>query len=172
MMNELINRLHRSDYKKIIWLFAISETLHNLEEAIWLPEWSGIAAIKHLTVGAFEFRFAVTSITIIFLGITYYFSKYENRSSKYLMGGSLVIALFNVFVPHLIGAIYTGQYFPGVVTGVLLNIPVIVYLLRRGLAEGFFQIKTLVLGGVGLAIIVLPLLQLFFVLGRALAGII
>jgi hypothetical protein len=169
-MYELAIRLNRIDYKKIIWLFAISETLHNLEEAIWLPGWTGTAKIAHLTVGAFEFRFAVTLITIIFLGIIFYFSKKENEPSKYLMGGALVIALFNVLVPHLIGAIFTGQYFPGVVTGVLLNIPVIIYLLRRGLAEGFFQIKMLILGGIGLAIIILPLLQLFFVLGNLLAG--
>jgi len=164
--------LHHTDYKKIIWLFAISEMLHNLEEAIWLPGWTETAKIAHLTVGAFEFRFAVTLITIIFLGITYYFSKYENRSSKYLMGGTLVIALFNVFVPHLIGTIFTGQYFPGVVTGVLLNIPVIIYLLRRGLAEGFFQIKMLILGGVGMAIVILLLLQMLFALGKVIAGII
>lgn len=171
-MYDLSNRLNRIDYKKTVWLFAISETLHNLEEAIWLPGWTGTAKIPHLTVGVFEFRFAVTLITIIFLGIIFYFSKYENKSSKYLMGGTLVIALFNVFIPHLLGAIFTGHYFPGVVTGVLLNIPVILYLLRRGLAEGFFQIKMLIVGGIGLAILILPLLQLFFVLGRGLAGII
>ena len=47
------------------WLFPAAITVHNLEEAIWLPGWSRTAGEWHAGVGAFEFRFAVAVLTAL-----------------------------------------------------------------------------------------------------------
>jgi len=171
-VNRIISGLNQISYTKLIWVLAVSETLHNLEEAIWLPTWSKTAGLWHPMVGLVEFRFAVTILTIIFYGVIYYFSRCENKLSKYLMSGVLISVLFNVFMPHLVATIITSQYVPGLISGMLLNIPVTIYLLWRGLNERFFKIKTLILAGVGFALVAFPLLQLFFALGRVVDRII
>lgn len=167
-MNRIINRLDQIDYKKLIWLFAITETIHNLEEAIWLPEWSQTVSIGiwQSPVGTFEFRFAVALLTVLFYVLIYFFSKYESRYLNALMGGVLLMVIFNVFIPHLIATIITFDLVPGVISGLLLNVPVCLYLLWRGLNEGIYETRTLLLSGLALTVIALPLLQVLFIMGR------
>jgi hypothetical protein len=164
-MFDVLKNLNRIHYKRVIWILAMTETLHNIEEAIWLPAWSQTAGTWHPSVTAFEFRFAVTAITILFYIIIYYFSKYDTKLTKYLMGGALVMILINVFMPHLLATIFLAHYAPGVVTGILFNIPAALYLLRRGMREGFFSTRILVLGAIGFTFVVAPLLPGLFVIG-------
>ena len=53
------------DFVLIAWLFALVVTLHNLEEAIWLPDWSKAAGRWHSPVGARKFRFGVIVLTVL-----------------------------------------------------------------------------------------------------------
>lgn len=168
----MIEKLNQIGYKKVIWILAISETIHNFEEAIWLPEWSKAAGVWHPKVGATEFRIAVFLITVMFYVVIYYFSKNMNSTSTFLMGGALVIVLFNVLMPHLLATVLTLNYVPGVITGVLLNVPVTLYLLKRGLQEELFTVKKIVLSGVFFAGIAFPLIQLFFAVGRIMSKVI
>ncbi len=160
--------LNQVSFRKAIWILAIAETLHNIEEAIWLPEWSRTAGAWHAPVSAFEFRFAAAMFTLLVYAVLYYFYKRGTAASRYLVGGVLVVILFNVFVPHLAATIVRGRYAPGVGTGVLLNTPFTIYLLRRGLREGVFTRRTLMAGTAMAASIALPLLVLSFALARAL----
>lgn len=164
-MITLMNGKPQIDYKKLVPALAVTETIHNAEEAVWLPAWSQGAGIWHPPVGAFEFRFAVIALTLVVYGVIYYFVRHDNRFAKYIMSGALVVILFNVFVPHLAATIVLSQYAPGVISGVLLNIPVSVYLLRRGVKEGFFGAKTIIVGAIGLAVVVGPLLPALFAVG-------
>jgi hypothetical protein len=165
-MSLVLERLNRIPFRRMVWILVVAETLHNIEEAIWLPAWSQTAGTWHPSVTAFEFRFAVTAITIVFYGVICYFSRYDTRLSQYLMGGALVVILFNVFVPHLVATVALAHYAPGVISGILLNIPVTLYLLRRGMMEGFFSVRVVILGAIGLTIAVAPLLPAFFAVGR------
>ncbi len=165
-MKKLIGNLNQIGYKKIVLLLAISETLHNLEEAILLPEWSKTAGMWHPKVGTVEFRIAILLSTIMIYGIIYYFSKKDNALSNFLMGGAIAMVLFNVLMPHLLATAFMFQYAPGLLSGVLFNVPVTVYLLRRGVKERLYKKKTLALAGLCFALIAFPLLQLFFALGR------
>ena len=165
-MSSIINILNKYPYRKIVWLLAITETLHNIEEAIWLPGWSKSAGMWHPPVNPFEFRFAVAAITLLIYGIIYYFSKKYSNISKYLMAGSLAIILFNVLMPHLLATIITGRYTPGVVTGLLFNVPATLYLLQRGIRESIYNTRTLVYGSVAFAIISYPLLSILFIIGN------
>ncbi len=162
----------RPGYRNLVWLLAVAETLHNVEEAIWFPDWSRTAGAWHPPVGPFEFRFADAVVTLLIYAVLYYFWKRGTAVSRCLLGGVLVVILFNVFVPHLAATIATARYAPGVVTGVLLNVPVTVYLLRRGLNEGVFTARTLGIGTVAVGALALPLLLASFALGRALAGVV
>jgi len=171
-MKNMMLELHQITFKKLIWVLAVSETIHNLEEALWLPAWSHAAGIWHPTVGAFEFRFAVAIVTLIFYGVIYYFSTHENEPARYMMGGALVIILIDVFVPHVLATVILGRYAPGVVSGVLLNVPVCAYLLRRGLNEGIFNSRMLLLGALGFAAVMIPLLPVSFALGKFVEGVV
>lgn len=163
---KIIQKLNQISFKKVIWLLAITETIHNLEEAIWLPKWSQTAGIWHPSTGTFEFRFAVTFFTLLFYGLIYYYTKHDNKFGKYLISGLLVIILFNVFMPHLLATIALGKYAPGVISGLLLNVPAAIYLISRGMKENEFTYKTLIIGGVCLMLAMLPLLPASFALGR------
>ena len=161
----IIERLNQIAYKKIIWILAITETLHNLEEAVWLPKWSQTAGIWQ-PVGTFEFRFAVIVVTLVFYGIIYYFSVSKSKLSGYMLGGALVMVLVNVLIPHIIAVIFIRRYVPGVITGIILNVPATLYLLQRGIKEGIYDFKILIKYGIAFSLIVLPLLQISFCLGR------
>lgn len=165
-MKTFLGYINKISYVKVIWILAVSETLHNLEEAIWLPYWSKTAGIWHPKVGATEFRIAVLLITLMFYSIIFCFSKYKSNRSKFLMGGALVMILINVLMPHLLATVLTLNYAPGVASGVLLNVPVTLYLLIRGVKEGFYKVKNLVLAGICFALAAFPLLQLLFAIGR------
>jgi hypothetical protein len=165
-MLKVLESLNRVHFRHIVWVLAISETLHNIEEAIWLPAWSHTAGMWHPSVTAFEFRFAVIATTLLFYGVIWYFSRYGTNASIYLLGGALVIILFNVFIPHLIATIALSQYAPGAISGILFNIPVTLYLLRRGMREGFFTPRELVLGTIVFTVVAGTLLPVSFAVGR------
>ena len=158
--------LREAPYRKIVWFLALSETLHTIEEAIWLPEWSHTAGLWHPPVSPFEFRFAVAVVTLAVYGVILYFTRRSTFTSRLLMGGTLVVIFVNVFAPHLAAAVMTGRYAPGVLTGVLLNLPVTFYLLRRGLKEGEFTPASLARGAVACALLALTLMPGSFFAGR------
>jgi hypothetical protein len=57
----------------IFWLFPIAFTVHNAEEALWLPAWSKSAGRFHKPVGQFEFIFTLVVITGLSIIITLLF---------------------------------------------------------------------------------------------------
>jgi len=171
-MEEILTRLNQIEYKKIIWVLAITETLHNLEEAIWLPGWSQTAGAWHPSVRTFEFRFAVIVLTLLIYLVIYYFSVSDSKLSVSLLGGLVVIILGNVIMPHLLATLLRGQFAPGVFTGLILNVPATIYLMKRGIKEDIFNFRILVKSGLVLLVITIPLLQLLFFIGRIMASII
>ena len=168
-MISVLERLNKIDYKRIVWFLAVTITIHNMEEAIWLPDWSPSAAGWLPRVGAFEFRFAVTVLTLIFYGIIYYFSVKDTKLSAYLMYGLIAGMLFNVFIPHTIATISWGVNAPGAVTGILLNLPVTLYLLHRGMKEGWFDLKLFIGAGMTFGLGTLLLILVLFRIGRVIS---
>jgi hypothetical protein len=59
--------------RRLQWFFPIAVTLHNCEEAIWMPEWvSRHAAQLPLQLpGTEEFRFALVVLTVAAFAVTY-----------------------------------------------------------------------------------------------------
>ncbi len=151
----------------LFFLFPLAITLHNLEEAIWMPEWSQTAGRWHRPVEKIPFAFAVLVLTLL----AYLFAYLGLMGGKqsigiYLLSGYAFLMLFNVFVPHLIGAIWLKKYVPGVVTGLVLNLPVCSLLLIFVLAEGFVSPWPLLITGILFIIGVLPLIPVLFRVGE------
>ena len=75
-------------FENFYFLFLVAITLHNLEEAVFLPDWSQQAGRWHRPVEKIPFRFAVLVLTLLA-----YLCAYLG-----LMGGKQSIGI------HLLGA--------------------------------------------------------------------
>lgn len=122
----------------LIWVVPLAVALHNLEEAIWLPDWSGRAAGRwHRPVGKWQFRFAVSVLTagviVIAAGtqLAGWASAWHYFLAAYALGQGL-----NIFVPHLIATIATRSYAPGLLSGALLVLPAAAALLTTSFTRG------------------------------------
>jgi hypothetical protein len=139
-------------FRKLQWFFPIAVTLHNAEEAIWMPRWPASHAM-HLPVrppGAAEIWAALVVFTVAAFALTYLSARLGPESIwAYLTFGYIVAMLANVFVPHVPAAIVFRGYAPGVVTAVLINFPVMSLLTFRMLREGWVQGRKVAIFGIG-----------------------
>lgn len=155
------------NFNLLIWLFAIAITIHNFEEAIWLPAWSKTAGRFHHPIGIFEFRFAVTVLTLIAY-IMAYLSMTGSKGSigAYLVSGYALAMLLNVIFPHLIATLVMRRYAPGTATAIVLNLPITSMLLYQGFEERFIDKSVFIYAGpLGVVGILLLIPGLFF-MGR------
>ncbi len=152
---------------QLTWiLFPIAITLHNLEEAIWLPGWSRQAGKFHKVVEPGQFRFAVVVVTVIAYLSTFLAIAFPSPWLwKQIFFGFLGAMIVNAFVPHLLATIALRKYAPGVLSGVLLLVPINVSILSRALAEASTQPVELVVWTVLVGGILLALLRPLFWLG-------
>src|SRR5262249_32210582 len=117
--------------EKAIWMLPLALVVHNFEEAVWLPAWSKHAGFWMAPVGTTEFRVA----SALLAGIAFAVALWAIRAGKQT-GGAYVIAgfafgmLLNV-VYHVTVTVALREYAPGVMTAVLINLPVMSYLLLR-----------------------------------------
>jgi Protein of unknown function with HXXEE motif len=113
-------------------LFVGAVLLHNLEEAIWLPEWSQAGGAWHqpVTPAVFGFSVAVLSLLLVFLAWWSWRSGPQSPGT-YLYAGYVFAMVANAAVPHLAETVWAGTYMPGTATAVLLNAPLGVWLLLR-----------------------------------------
>lgn len=134
-------------------LFLLGFTLHNVEEALWLPQWSKHAKKFHEPVDKHQFIFAIIIITIegylvtvadILLGQSGSFINYVYLGFIGMMG-------LNVIIPHLAATIVLKKYAPGLITGLLLNLPIsliiIVYYIQSGINVFYFVMAVLTVTG-------------------------
>ncbi len=154
-------------YPAIAWLFPCVWTLHNLEEALWLPAWSQRAGAFQPPVGAAEFRFAVSVLTVFGFALT---ALARARGGAWLLAlvGLWGAVLLNVVFPHVAATVALRAYTPGVATAVALNLPLTVYLLRRAVKEGHLTRAQLLKAVALVTPAVLASLPLLFWLGRRL----
>jgi hypothetical protein len=153
------------------WLFPIAITLHNLEEAIWLPAWSNNSGKWHRPVAPSAFRFAVAVLTALAFIVTIWSARGGPESvGTYLLTGYALGMLLNVVLPHLLVTIALRSYMPGLVTAVLLNLPVTVLLLRSAFSEGFVSFPTFAYYGVLVCLGLVGSISVLFMVGKKLMG--
>ncbi|MGM9950019.1 MAG: HXXEE domain-containing protein [Lysinibacillus sp.] len=153
----------------LILLFCMAITIHNIEEAIWLPAWSQQPSRFQKPVSAEEFRFAVTVITLLaYAAASSYLIWPHAELAKWIFTGFLGSMIVNAIFPHLVATLVMKKYAPGMVTGLLLNIPVNSFILSRMHADNIILwwepvLSTIIVGGV-----ILSLIPLLFKVGRKL----
>ncbi|WP_274364867.1 HXXEE domain-containing protein [Paenibacillus thermotolerans] len=140
MKKRMLNLLDKVPFRTLLWLFPVVVTIHNIEEAVWMPAWAQSAMPMPVRIEDKAFWFGLAVATLLVYAITYYGSKSRNESgSAYLLTGVIAIVFLNVFFPHVLATILLREYAPGVVTGVLLTFPVTLYLLYRARRERFID---------------------------------
>ncbi len=143
-------------FSKLQWLFPIAVTLHNAEEAIWMPRWSAghAAQLPVRPPGAAEILAALVVFTAAAFAVTYLSARRGPGSiGAYLMFGYIIAMLANVFVPHLPAAIVFRGYAPGVVTAVFINLPVMSLLAVRMVRDGWVHGWKVTVFGVGVPLV-------------------
>jgi hypothetical protein len=128
-----------SAFRKALWMFPIAATLHNAEEALYMPAWVS-AHSQQLPVhpSALTIRIGLLVVTLAAWVVSCLSRrKGEQTIWAYLLFGGAVAMLANVFVPHLPATLVFRQYTPGVVTAVLLNLPAMSVLLWLALRDGW-----------------------------------
>ncbi len=88
--------------------------------------------------GAEAFRYAVAVLTLAAIVVTYLCERKGKESLwAYLMFGYIVAMLANVFIPHILASLVFRSYAPGLVSAVLINLPVMGFLSIRAVREGW-----------------------------------
>jgi hypothetical protein len=153
--------------ENFFFLFLVAVTLHNLEEAVLLPDWSQQAGRGHRPVGRIPFRFAVLVLTLLAY-LCAYLGLMGGKQSVgiYLLGGYAFAMLVNVFFPHLIAATRLQQYVPGLGTALALILPVCFTLLMLLYREEYVSLWPLMITGILFVVGAVPLIVLLFRLGK------
>lgn len=156
------------EFATLAWSFVAAVTLHNIEEAIWLPSWSRSAGRWHVHVGAREFRFAVAVLTGL-AAVAAYLAAVQGKQSlgAYLLCGYALAMFLNVLVPHLVASLAMRRYMPGTLTALLLNLPVTLALLYRAFQEGYIALDRFMLLGPLVVVCIAASIPILFRLGRA-----
>lgn len=153
------------DYLVIFFCFAI--TLHNIEEAIWLPKWSQQSSKFQKSVTPSEFHFAVIVITALaYLSAFIYLLIPESDFAKWIFIGFVGSMILNVIFPHLIATFLMKKYAPGLLTGVLLNIPINSLIIYQMFEGDLILWKELIISTLIIGISLLALIPLLFKIGR------
>ena len=153
----------------LAWLFAAAVTVHNLEEAVFLPAWSEQAGRWHRPVGANEFRFAVF-VLVVLAGVAALLATVQGRESfgAYVLSGYALAMLLNVAFPHLLVTMVTRRYMPGTATALALNLPVTAALLRQAFREGYISATGFALTAPAVVLAIVLLIPVLFYVGRKL----
>ncbi|MBO8171555.1 MAG: HXXEE domain-containing protein [Bacillaceae bacterium] len=155
----------------IILLFPLAITLHNLEEALWLPRWSRHAKRYHQPVKPGEFHFAVIVVTLLAYLATALFMYFpEQFVARSVFVGFLGAMIFNAIFPHLVATIFLRKYAPGLITGLFLNIPVNLMILAELKRSGLVEVREVVLSTVVVGVLLLLLIPKLFRWGSRLVG--
>ncbi|MGN7476341.1 HXXEE domain-containing protein [Solibacillus silvestris] len=146
--------------------FCLAITLHNLEEALWLPQWSLLDHSLQQAVAPDEFHFAVIVITALAYLTSFLFLNFpEMKIVKWAFAGFLGSMIFNAFFPHLVSSIFMKAYAPGLITGVLLNIPINSFILYTLCKQRFLNFKAIILSTIIVGLILLFLIPVLFKMG-------
>ena len=129
---------------RVLWLVPILLALHNAEEALFFPRylpfvisrlpggWQSLAA--PLTTGQVWAALAVVTAGA-FAVAWWAVRRPASPAARWTLLLVQTTMLLNALWHVLTAAVLFGGYAPGLVTGVLVNLPFSIYLLRRAAAE-------------------------------------
>lgn len=152
----------------LLFLFTIS--LHNTEEGIWLIRMTQNSKFGfHQTVKQDQFLFAVIAVTAVAYFVTSMFIFYpDNSLFKYAYFGYVAAMMINVIFPHALSTIIERRYSPGLMTGLLLILPIHSLLIVRGLHNHIISVSGLIIGSLIMSIAMILLIPVMFKLSARL----
>ncbi len=152
-------------------IFLLGFTLHNIEEAVWLPKWSKNAGRYHEPVESEPFIFAVIIVTMIGYFITGFDILYGNNYPllRYVYLGFTGMMGLNAIFPHMIATIVIKKYCPGLITGLVLNFPFALIILL-GYIQNDYTLYLILLSILIVSGIILFSLKYLFKIGKYLHG--
>lgn len=141
----------------LIWTLPVSFCLHILEEFIfprgfikwyhhYRPQFAAVKPFHYFKVNAIGFLAILATAIVVSMGKGY--------------GGFLLVWSFlscNALFTHVSGAIKTRQYSPGMITGILLYLPLTVISYILAIETGRLDIFT-----IAVCIVLSPLLEIIF----------
>ena len=142
--------------------------LHNIEEAVSMEDWIEKSPMK-ISYSITTNQFVVAVALFTFMGFIVVFVKrlYKNEVQFFiLIAGFSGMLLLNVFLPHLITALVFRMYVPGLITAVLLNLPLTIYIIWHIHKSSKFSIKKIFFTIIGGGIIGIVLAYLFLLIGN------
>lgn len=150
-------------------LFPVLVGLHNAEEAVRIPRWTRRSGPWFGGAQPRLFRFVVVVFTALASVVTV-LSAIAGRMSLWadLTFGYIVALLLNSLVPHIAVSLAKRTLMPGVITAVVLNLPLLPLLAVLALEQGYVSESDALVSSILVPLGLLLMLPLLFRLGRAL----
>jgi hypothetical protein len=135
------------ELKTLIYLLPFAFTIHNIEEFCGMEKWTkSIPSYIHKPVTTKQFGIAVLIFSIS--GFVVCFTKGVYSTEEYyfnIIAGFAGMILLNVFMPHLLATIYLKKYSPGIITGLVINLPLTALILVSLNQSYILSIKQIVI---------------------------
>lgn len=124
-------------YQLTAVLFGVGVTLHNVEEAVYLPGWFR-AHVKLPFEPDQRIYWVLTSLVsvVVWVPIVGVCVAPESTRFQIVLSGFALLMVVNVVVPHLALSVIKHSYSPGTGTAILFNLPLGVLLIREQLSGG------------------------------------
>ena len=143
------------------WIYlVIAWCIHNLEEAVTMSNWLGINAMKlpytkfipvSILQQGLPIALIIATLLLFLIPISVICKKWDNR----ILGIVLGICLINA-IGHILTTIVFWGYSPGVITALLVNLPLSVFIIgqlfKYNLLKNFSWFHIFIYGAVGLII--------------------
>lgn len=157
--------MSRFSGKTCALLFVAAITLHNIEEALFLPSWANPVG---LDISSSEFTFAVVVLTI-FAYVSAYLAARDGGKGRwaYFFTGYALAMFLNVFFPHLLTSILVQEYAPGTGTALLLVLPTSSMVLYTSIKDGVVDRAKFYVAGPTVVLGMMASVPLLFALWRA-----
>ncbi|MBP6672251.1 MAG: HXXEE domain-containing protein [Bacteroidetes bacterium] len=167
--------------KGILWCIPVLLLVHNLEEALTMPQWillhqemlrTAVPLFRNFTFSTTQLYLSLIQLSVIPVTISAYCIRGELTKRSLMLLMILQSIIFtNALVPHLIGTIILQMYNPGTVTAVAFNIPFTLYLFTRLLREGIIGSKDVRKAMIAGVLLYLPVVYLNHLLAHSIAKI-
>ena len=136
----MIAQLDALYFANLVWLLPAAVTLHMIEEMIWLPEWSKTAGKWHKPVTPRQFAFASIALLVILFAFALAASRSVVGSVfAYVTAGLALTFLLNIYQPHIGSMLELKRYPPGLVTGLLFNLPLMPLIIWQAVSDGYIN---------------------------------
>ena len=126
--------LNGLSYRQAIWLVPVAYAVHILEESQHFAAW----ASTNFTGGFTTTQFVKNNLIImsILVALTLLVSVYPRRWTALLHFFQISAVLFHNALFHMAATAYIGIYSPGLLSAILLYVPVFYHVVKRGYREG------------------------------------